>query len=301
MVCHILLLILANAVSALTFPISKLSLAYGHPLFLVGIRMVSSGILFLIFEQWRGYTLRWQRHYLILLVALSFFNVFITNCLQFWALQYTTASKALLIFNTAPFIAAVLSYFLYNETITLKKVIALIIAFVGFLPVLWTANDTTTMIGMPEIALLLGALTSVIGWLVMKKLLQIHGSSLVMLNGISMLVGGLMFFPASFFIEGKGWYTIIHLPMLGLLLLVLIVANNIINYNCYAYFLRHFSATLLFLISFTAPLFSLFFAWLFLGEKIGFSFVVTVVIVSVGLILYYQEEKRLQEAKKPFL
>ena len=299
MIHNILLLILVNVISALTYPIGKLSFNYGNPLFLTGVRMIVAGFLLAIFEYfWTRKTFKVTKQFIVQLLALSFFNVFLTNCLQFWALDYTTASKAIFIFNMSPFIAAVLSYFIYGETMSYKKIIALVIAFAGFLPVLFFGNanySTQNLIDLPEVALVIAALVSVIGWFIMKQLLQVTSCSFIMINGLSMLIGGLLFFPVSFFTEGPQWYYSSNILMASAYLAILIIANNFINYNAYAYFLKYLSPTLIFLISFTGPLFTLFFGWLFLGEKIGYSFLFTIIIVGYGLYLYYNEEIRLQK------
>ena len=301
MIQKILLLILVNFIGAVTYPIGKLSFAYGHPIFLTGIRMVLAGfgLLFFVFFTDKKTVGRFSKKVVYLLIGLSLCNVFLTNWLQFWALQYTTAGKAIFIFNMSPFIAALFSYFIYNERMTIKKLLALIISFVGFLPILISnAYDHIPLkhflfINIAEVALLLAAIISVIGWFIMKELLQTSNCSLVFANGLSMLAGGIVFFPISYLSEGANWYSITHVYKISGLLAVLIIANNIINYNAYAYFLRHISATLIFLISFTGPLFALFFGWLFLGEKIGISFLITIIVVGIGLAMYYQEEKRL--------
>jgi drug/metabolite transporter (DMT)-like permease len=304
MLLQIILLIIANAISAVTYPIGKLTFQYGSPLFLTGVRMLLGGVLLVVYAHVinkQSPQSAWNKKFLLLLLGLSFLNIFFTNLLQFWALNYLSAGKAIFIFNTAPFISAVLSYFLYNEKMTTKKVIALGIAFIGFLPIILSSSGIAQPhaqnipYGLPEIALVIGAIASVCGWLVMKKILQVSPISVPMINGLSMLIGGIFFFPASYFIEGPQWNTVTNIPYLSLLIFILIIANNVVAYNCYGYFLKYLSATLLFLVSFTNPLFAVIFGWLFLGEPIGISFLITSVIVSIGLWMYYQEEERLAE------
>ena len=305
MISKIILLILVNFIGAVTYPIGKLSFAYGHPIFLTGIRMLLAGfsLLFFVFFTDKKTVGRFTKHVVYLLIGLSLCNVFLTNWLQFWALQYTTSGKAIFIFNMSPFIAAIFSYFIYGERMTVKKLFALIISFVGFLPVLvsTTYNHVPLkqflFIDIAEAALFLAAIISVIGWFIMKELLQTTNCSVVFANGLSMVLGGIVFFPVSYLSEGANWYSLSHAYKISGLLLVLIIANNIINYNAYAYFLKYISPTLIFLISFTGPLFALFFGWLFLGEKIGISFLVTIIVVGIGLMMYLQEEKRLQADK----
>ena len=304
MIKKIILLIFVNFIAAITFPVGKLALCYANPFFLTGMRMVIAGILLLLYERFthKKYPV-FTKKFIILLLALSFFNVFFTNCLQFWALQYTTSAKATFIFNMSPFIAAVLSYFLYGETMTIRKVVALAISFIGFFPILisdsaqFTNLKTFLFIDIAEATLFIAALTSVLGWFIMKRLLQTTQCSLVFANGASMFLGGSLFFPLAWYTQGPHWYHVSNIPFTAFLLLLLIIANNIINYNAYAYFIKHISATLMFLISFTGPLFALFFGWWFLGEKIGISFLITTVIVGVGLTLYYREEKRIIKEK----
>lgn len=295
-----LLLVAVNFIAAVTYPLGKLSFNYANPFFITGIRMVIAGILLTAFSYlYFGFRFKINKSFIVLFCALAFLNVFFTNALQFWALDHTSSNKAIMIFNMSPFIAAIFSYFLYGEKMTLKKMFALIIAFGGFLPILIFTPDRASPAFIPaissaELALLIAAVASVMGWLIMKKIIETSRCSILMANGLSMIAGGLLFFPLSWYTEGPAWYTISNFYMVTVLTLVLIIANNIINYNAYAYFLKYLSATFLFLLSFSGPLFALFFGWLFLRETISLSFIISIIIVGIGLFMYYQEEKKIE-------
>jgi drug/metabolite transporter (DMT)-like permease len=64
----------------------------------------------------------------------------------------------------------------------------------------------------------------------------------------------------------------------------------LICYNLYGYLLRRFSATFMSFAGLTTPLFTALFGWIFLGEVASPAFYLSFSILSVGLLLFYQEE-----------
>jgi len=203
---------------------------------------------------------------------------------------------------------------------TQKKWFGLFIGVFGLLPVLYADAPQEQITGeimffsTAEIALLIGICCAAYGWIVMKQLTYHKGYSPLTMNGFAMFVGGILLFASSFLLEG--WPTITHSPetdipfitslfsayisapvvMVIFYLLCLILVANIIFYNLYSYLLHHYSATFLSFSGFTCPLFAALFGWFFLGEQISLSFFITVVGVSIGLIIFYQEE-----LKKPII
>lgn len=286
-----------------TFTIGKVVLSLASPIFFIGIRMIIAGILLL------GYHLIVQKRSLFVpkerwldFALLSFLHIYIAYIAEFWALQYVLSAKACLLYNLSPFLTALCTYALFKEKLSPRKIVGLIIGFLGFIPILLTSVPEELAVGhfgrisLPEIMLLVSVLSSVLGWLIFKNLITKQGYPPFLINGYSMLTGGVMALATSFLIEG--------IPQIGrtgspeeIMLFIqytalMIVVANIAAYNLYGHLLHIYSPTLLSFFGFTTPLFTAVYGFIFLNEPISMAFIVSVGIVSLGLYLFYQDELR---------
>ncbi len=73
-------------------------------------------------------------------------------------------------------------------------------------------------------------------------------------------------------------------------LVLLILIGNFLCFNLQGYLLHIYTATLLSFFGFITPLIAALFDWLWFGQSVSPSFYITVVLVSFGLYLFYQEE-----------
>jgi len=88
----------------------------------------------------------------------------------------------------------------------IKKFIGMLIGLLGLIPIFLTQTDIRESgmqffsISLPEIVLLCAVFSAAYAWFIVKKLMD-KGYSLLMINGVAMLLGGLLSFPTSFAIE----------------------------------------------------------------------------------------------------
>jgi drug/metabolite transporter (DMT)-like permease len=227
---------------------------------------------------------------------LAVFNIYFTNILEFWGLQYLTSFKTCFIYSLSPFIAALLSYVILSETMSAKKWIGLGIGVLGIVPVLLNESSSEADIGhvflfsWAEISVMGAAICSVYGWILLRQLVNENGYSPLMANGLSMLIGGGMALSHSSLVENWNPIPVTeYFPFLECAIL-LIILSNLLAYNLYGYLLRKFTATFISFAGFTTPLFTAFFGWLFLGEVVTLPFYLSAIIVFCGLLMFYQEE-----------
>ncbi len=282
------------------FTIGKTTLAFSPPIFLTGTRMFIGGLIILAFlALFQRKDLRIKKHHLFPLSLFALMAVYLTNVFEFWGLQYLTAAKACFIYSLSPFLAALFSYFQFKEKITSRKLLGLVIGFIGFIPVLLTHSSAEELIGgfsflsWAEIALIGATVTSVYGWILLRKLGKEDEMSPLMANGSSMMIGGLFALVHSFFVEDWSPVPISNYPGFFQGVVLMIVISNLFCYNLYGALLKRFTATFLSFAGLTTPLFAAFFGWLVLHETVTWHFFVSVGIISLGLWLVYAEELRL--------
>lgn len=289
--------ILVYALFASVFTISKQGLEHTQPFFLIGSRMMLAGLILLAFVTFiQKKPFKFTKSSLWKLFFLSLFNIYLANAFEFWGLKYLTSFKTCFIYSLSPFVSALLSYFVFSETLGWKKWGGLILAFFGFIPILLShtsseeAAGSLLFLSWAEISVMLAAICSVYGWILLRQLVKEEGFSPLMANGLSMLVGGFFALCNSFLVETWDPFPFDNGQAFLTSALALIVVSNLICYNLYGWLLKRYSATFLSLAGFTVPLFSALMGWYFLGEEITWHFYVSSVIVFFGLSLFNQEE-----------
>lgn len=294
----ILLVVLLFAMFASLFGISKASLEYSQPFFLIGSRMFLAGIILLAHQYiWNRKQFLIRLVHLKPLFLLGFLNIYLTNVAEIWGIQHMVSAKACLIYSLSPFLAALVAYFVLRETLNSKKWVGLIIGFVGLIPIFMSQSPAEKLLGdiggvsLAEISLLVAVLCSVYGWILLKKIISEYKFSPLMANGISMTLGGIFALLHSYF-AGESWNPI-PVTQMGPFIqntLLMCLISNIVCYNLYGFLLKHYSATFMSFAGLITPFFASFFGWFFLSETITWHFFASIALFSVGLTIFYQQE-----------
>ena len=201
------------------------------------------------------------------------------------------------LFNVAPFVAALFSYFALKERLSRKQWLGLCIGFVGIIPIMLTSSDAEFALGeffylsTPELAILLAVCINAYAMIVSRSLIKEHKQSVLLSNGVRTLGAGIIALMTLPFVETS--YTITNpLEFTGLLALVILL-SNVICHNFHLYLYRYYSVTFLSFTDFISPLFTALYSWLFLHEIITWHYFASVAIVFMGLYLFYSDELKM--------
>lgn len=288
------------------FTIAKTGLEYAQPFFFVGTRMVIAGCI-LIAYQWIVHrdVFRLTASQLWKIVLLATFNIYLTNVFEFWGLKYLTSFKTCFIYSLSPFLAALFSYLIYGEKISLKKCGGLLIGCIGFAPILLRQTSIEEGSGellffsWAEVAVMLATVCSVYGWILLQQLVRDEGCSMFKANGLSMVIGGVMALCQSAVMESWTPLPVTEIMPFLECAFLLVIISNLICYNLYGWLLKKHSATFMSFAGFTTPLFTALFGWFFLGEVVSWPFYLSAAIVFLGLLTFYQEELQRDFASTP--
>jgi drug/metabolite transporter (DMT)-like permease len=294
----IFLVILLFALFASLFGLSKSTLDYGEPFFLIGSRMTFAGVLLLLQQILFN---RKHLHFKILhigaLALLGLFGIYLTNVAEIWGLQHMSSAKACLIYSLSPFIAALVAYLMLGETLNTKKWLGMGIGFLGLIPIFMARSQSEALVGeiasisFADLSLLIAVVCSVFGWVLLKKIVTDYNYSPLFANGVAMLMGGCLALLHSY-LAGEQWnpVPVSQLKPFVQNALLMSLISNIVCYNLYGFLLKHYSATFMAFAGLVTPLFASLFGWLFLDETITWHFYVSMSLFSLGLSIFYYEE-----------
>ena len=286
-------LILLYALCASMFTISKWGLVYSQPIFFVAVRMILAGTLLCGYlavslgldkKLWHSVKRDW-----FLFLQIIFFHIYLTYLCDLCALKDISSVESAFIYNLSPFIAALMSYFWFDEYMTSKKWLGLLIGFGAYLPqVLAYGNVHLFSHAWPRLLTLLAVVSSTYGWILLRALMK-KGYSPVFVNAIGMFFGGLIALVTSFLTESWTPPVTAWVPFAQATVLIVVVAN-LLFYNLYGVLLRHYTATFLSFAGFMCPFFAALFGHFFLGETFAPSLILSFLLVCSGLAIFYHEE-----------
>lgn len=280
---------------AFGFIFAKIALAYGQPFFTVAFRTLTAGIGFLLYQAISDpKQLLPKKKDIPLFLVTSLVYVYLVFIPEFWALEKLAASKVTLIYTLTPFIVALLAYFLINAKFTLKKILGLLVGLAGMTIVFLTEDASGQAreflyISTREAALLISVVSYGYGWFLIKKLKR-RGYTLATINGITFVLGGTASYITSYFYEGA--FPVNNLPKFLLHATILTILANGVFYMMYGWLLRRYSFTFLSFAGFLSPTFGFVFCWSILGETITFYHIASLIIIFIGLYIFYKEETK---------
>jgi drug/metabolite transporter (DMT)-like permease len=293
----VLLAVLEYAILASTFTIAKVAVGHADPLFIIGVRMVTSAPLMFMVHRFHSPSFAIRREDYWLFFKVSLFHIFLPFIGEFWALQFVSSAKTAITYALTPFIAAVISFLLLGKKVSRKQTFGLVVGLLGLMPIFFSGDEIAQVAGeflhvsLPELVLLLSVISASYAWFIVADLMK-KGYGISLINGVAMFFGGLMSFALWFAIGDHDNFIKGDLSSFLLWTALLIIVANVISYNLYGYLLRHISITFMSAIGFLCPIFASIYGVFLLGEQLGMSHFIALIMVCSGLGLFYREEMR---------
>ncbi|MGE0207114.1 MAG: DMT family transporter [Candidatus Babeliales bacterium] len=292
-------LIVANGFLACTFTLTKFLLHFFPPFYIAAFRCLGSGFLSagLLFSARNKKLIPVfkNRKMAFMFARVVLFSTIVVYSCESWALQYVTTTKVTLIYSSSLFIMALYSYYYFDELLTLKKWLGLCMGFTGVVLVLVSDSPSEELIiafgkiSWPELALLVGIASECYGWVYQRILMREHHVSYVQMDSLAWLAGGFFMLAVALKTEPIG---VLYEPwrafgFLGLLIIGAFFAGSWIS-SLFSYY----SLTILSFAGLLLPVFTGILGYLFLGEKISYAMIISMLLISSGMYIFYQEELR---------
>ncbi|MCK5632513.1 DMT family transporter [bacterium] len=300
------LLFLAYFLLASGFSANKVLLGWLPPTFFVGIRMFCAGLIMVIYNYKKSDRLKFShiKKDLLTILGISLFTTYIPSLLKAYALKGMPSSKAALIGSSDPFVTAMYAYILWKEKLSFKQFLGITIGFLGVLLLLSSGSLSEQplhawfIFSWPELAAVGSIIVGRYGWILVRNLLKKERYKPTEINGVSMLLSGVLALGTSLVVDPISSISIPSVPVFLAVFLYTIVAGNIAGYGLYAYCLKKYQITLVSLAGFSISIFVTLIGWLFLGEQLTFLFGVCAAMILVGLFVFHTDNLRISIFKR---
>jgi drug/metabolite transporter (DMT)-like permease len=263
------------------FAVSKLALTDCPPLLLLTIRFFVAGAVTLagaaaLRANWH---LRWRDGVVLAVIGIA--NNALYLGFSYSGMHTVSAGLTALIVSTNPVLTAILAACFLGESMTVRKIIGLVLGVAGVALVVESriASGAASLLG---IGFTLAALVSLVGGTILFKRFA-PKTDLVIANGIQTLAGGLALAPFAFTFESVG--DIVPTWRLLAALAYLTFCGSIVAYLLWLRLLNVFGATAASAYHFLMPPLGMLFGWILLGERVNAPDLIGVVPVAAGIYL----------------
>ncbi|SFH02637.1 drug/metabolite transporter, DME family [Desulfotomaculum arcticum] len=260
---YVLILLAAAAWGSIGIPGEKLFAIGLEPKqviwFRAAICFLAMSVICLIFDRSR---LKIKLRDIPLFCLYGFISVTMFYYSYFYAIEKTGVAMAAILLYTAPAMVVVLSRFIFNEVINIKKIFCILLTISGCFLVVKGYDAANLKLNMSGI--LLGvtagfcyAMYSIFG---KKTSANYHAWTVIIYSqGFGLLFLSVLHFPAEVFIahyENVVWYYLLYIGLVPTLL----------AYLCYIAALKHVETGLASIIATLEPVMAVFFAYVMLGQ-----------------------------------
>ncbi len=262
------------------------------PMFFAGVRFLIAGLIMIVFSYIRGYAFPAGKSEFSRLSLIGLFMLLGGNGLVVFAEQWVDSGVASLIMATIPIFAGVLEHFFIRTTrLTFKALSGLLLGFFGVYFLLVPAEHGIS-IDIPGILVLLSASFLWSTGTVLSKTFK-GNSSIVSNIGIQMFAGGVGLMLVSAI---TGEFSRVRFSMNSVLAIAyLVVFGSLVAYSSYIYLLQKWPATKAGTYAYINPLVAVSLGAIFLGEKINFLMILSMVGIFLGVLIVQKSKIKVSE------
>jgi drug/metabolite transporter (DMT)-like permease len=275
-----------------TYMAIKIGVEDMPPMFFAGVRFLIAGLIMIVFSFIRGYAFPAGKSEFSRLSLVGLFMLLGGNGLVVFAEQWVDSGVASLIMATIPIFAGVLEHFFIRTTrLTFKALSGLLLGFFGVYFLLVPAEHGIS-IDIPGILVLLSASFLWSTGTVLSKTFK-GNSSIVSNIGIQMFAGGVGLMLVSAI---TGEFSRVRFSMNSVLAIAyLVVFGSLVAYSSYIYLLQKWPATKAGTYAYINPLVAVSLGAIFLGEKINFLMILSMVGIFLGVLIVQKSKIKVSE------
>ena len=256
----------------------------GMPPFLgVGLRFIAAGaiVVSIGFIKERKVTFSLALLKLTLIIGILMFTI--SYSAVYWAEQYISSGMASIMFSTLPFyVAAFAAIILKNERLNKLRVMGMIVGVAGTALIFSENLSVQNFIElMALLAVFVSPISAAFAVVITKK--NIHNHNRYLLNGGSMLVGGITTLSIHFIFDGDA-HLIWNINSIGALIYLTLIGSAL-AFSIHFWMLLHVEATTLSFVTIVSPVVALFLGYIILSENLsGLQFAGSALVIGGVLI-----------------
>ena len=276
---HFMTLLLLGAIWGASYPLMRVSVPEWGVLTLTSLRTLIASVLLIVFLKYKKLKLDWNqnsRHYLFI----GFFNFTLPLALFSFAAGKIPAAYSAIINATVPFWTLLIAYFIFQESLTLKMFLGVIIGITG---VALVNGAGTIELSLSPVLGMLAATVAAMFYAVSSSYIRKNAShvSPVLLTAGSTFVASAVLLPFGVFYAPNTIPSYKAMVAVFALAAFCTVTAFIIFYDL----VKKIGMTNAVLVTFLIPVFGAIWGFLFLNESVNLGMITGMAFIMLGLAL----------------
>ncbi len=254
-------------------------------LLFAGYRFVGAAIMIMLFMKLFGRTIRYQRGSMLGILRVSAAQTFFQYLFFYVGVSLSTGIQGSIISGTTTFFQIVIAYFLFKgDTINSRKLIGLVIGFLGVIIVNVGKGDLTLQFGIGEWLVLIAMFFGGLGNVLAKS--EAAKMEIMYLTAYQMLIGGLGLFVIGAAKSGLMPFTFTFSSFSMLVYLAVVSAVSFVVWNSV---MKYNQVGKVSIYLFLIPVFGVFLSTFILGEQLSILVFAALSLVAVGIVIVNRE------------
>ncbi len=284
------------------YPFIKVGLQYSTPLHFAGSRFILAGLMILPFTIRPGEYIRMVRANMSLVIWVTLLQTLINYTLFYTGMTKVPGAIAAVIVGSQPFVTAIVSRIMIrDERFTLAKVVTIILGLAGIVLVS-VGRQEFNFSGPTELIGIVMIFIANISTATSNVLISRNGKNMnpLVLSSFSLLIGGLIIFLFSFFIEDVPSKP--NFPLNYWLALIWLTFMSAFTFSIWYVLLKRpeVKVSELNLWKFIIPVFGAILSWIIVpGENPDWVTIIGMIIISLSLIYFFgitgKRERKVEE------
>jgi len=271
--------------------VAKNLLHYFDPFFITLLRAVIASLCIMpVFLK--------QRHYSIKKIFFEVVPITVFSSINFAfyyiGMQYTTVNASAVMYAATPLLVVIISSLTIREYISTKKIVGIIIGFLGIMSILLLPSIGRGDIGFGTLKGNALLLVAILGWAFYnvgsRYLANVKKYPPLFITAISMFSTAVLLAVVNIFVPHHSNMKELLNPVVITNLLYLGFFVTVVTYGLFQWAIQHLSSTTASLTNYLQPIFAFYFAWIFLGERITIAFLLGSLLVLVGVFIATSEQ-----------
>lgn len=223
-------------------------------------------------------------------IVYTLFNYTLCYYLTYWGAQYIYSNLGSILYSLSPITIAIMAhFFIPDDKLNRKKILSMLIGFIGTILLLYNSNSfggEKAFIGISAIllAIIIGCWPTIY---IKKQGIKVDS---IHLNAVGLSISGLIILIMAILFENGSILEINPTNLFSLLFLA--IPGTVVTWGIYIWLLNHLPASQLSYVAFFPPIIAIISGWIFLNEALSLiSLLGASLIIFGGFLINYDLKK----------
>lgn len=223
-------------------------------------------------------------------IVYTLFNYTLCYYLTYWGAQYIYSNLGSILYSLSPITIAIMAhFFIPDDKLNRKKILSMLIGFIGTILLLYNGNSfggEKAFIGISAIllAIIIGCWPTIY---IKKQGIKVDS---IHLNAVGLSISGLIILIMAILFENGSILEINPTNLFSLLFLA--IPGTVVTWGIYIWLLNHLPASQLSYVAFFPPIIAIISGWIFLNEALSLiSLLGASLIIFGGFLINYDLKK----------